>query len=144
VFLLAGIIAKHRARSNLAEPESTKYGSFFDRKRIHLGFDAMADAFSPGEWTKIHTQLAENEVRYGLPQRRDGSVVLASFNIRKCGNPAKRTAGALDLMTTFIRRCDLVAVQEVMSDLSMIEELRGRAPPTARPGNWSCRMSPGA
>ena len=87
----------------------------------------MAEDFSPDEWEKIRTLLAADEARYGLPQRRDGSVVLASFNIRKCGNPAKRSPGALELMTDFIRRCDLVAVQEVMSDLSMIEELRRRA-----------------
>ena len=87
----------------------------------------MAEDFSPDEWEKIRARLAADEARYGLPQRRDGSVVLASFNIRKCGNPAKRSPGALELMTDFIRRCDLVAVQEVMSDLSMIEELRRRA-----------------
>ena len=86
----------------------------------------MAEDFSPDEWEKIRALLAADQARYGLPQRRDGSVVLASFNIRKCGNPAKRSPGALELMTDFIRRCDLVAVQEVMSDLSMIEELRRR------------------
>ena len=87
----------------------------------------MAEDFSPDEWEKIRARLAADEMRYGLPQRSDGSVVLASFNIRKCGNPANRSTGALELMTEFIRRCDLVAVQEVMSDLSMIEELRRRA-----------------
>lgn len=87
----------------------------------------MADDFTPDEWELIRDRLAGHEARYGLPHRREGSVVLASFNIRKCGNPAKRSPGALDLMAAFIRRCDLVAVQEVMSDLSMIEELRRRA-----------------
>ena len=87
----------------------------------------MAEDFSPDEWEKIHTRLAADEMRYGLPQRSDGSVVLASFNIRKCGDPTNRSDGALELMTEFIRRCDLVAVQEVLANLSMIEELRRRA-----------------
>lgn len=99
----------------------------------------MAEAFSPDEWTKIRDRLAADEARFGLPRRRDGSIVLASFNIRKCGDPAKRSAGALDLMAAFIRRCDLVAVQEVMSDLSMIEELRDRAAADGAP--WELLVS---
>ncbi|HUS55885.1 MAG TPA: hypothetical protein VMY41_17985 [Thermohalobaculum sp.] len=101
--------------------------------------NAIADAFSASEWTKIHKLLAKDEARFGLPQRRDGSFVLASFNIRKCGDPTSRSDGALDLMTSFIRRCDLVAVQEVVSDLSMIEALRDRA--AADGSTWELAVS---
>ena len=56
----------------------------------------MAAPFTPAGWALIRDRLAENELRYGLPQRRAGSVVLASFNIRKCGDNAGTGLADLD------------------------------------------------
>ena len=56
----------------------------------------MAAPFTPAGWALIRDRLAENELRYGLPQRRAGSVVLASFNIRKCGDGAGTVFANLD------------------------------------------------
>lgn len=87
----------------------------------------MAAEFTKTEWTKVNTRLSAAESRYGMPEKRSGSTVMASFNIRKCADPSKRSEGALALLAEFISRCDLVAVQEVLENLAMLEELRARA-----------------
>lgn len=87
----------------------------------------MPKTFITDEWATINARLAAHPDRYGWPERREGSVVLAGFNIRKCGNPEKRTPGALDLLARFIAQCDLVAVQEVMDDLEMLMTLKDMA-----------------
>ena len=43
----------------------------------------MADHFDPEEWQRINERLDEAPDRYGFLERRDGSVLLGSFNIRK-------------------------------------------------------------
>ncbi len=84
----------------------------------------MADAFTEPEWATIRGHLAAQPARYGLPERRAGSVVLASFNIRKLGDPANKSDGAFDLLARFVARCDLVSVQEILADLRGAERLR--------------------
>lgn len=41
----------------------------------------MADHFDPKEWQRINARLDEAPDRYGFPERRDGSMLLGSFNI---------------------------------------------------------------
>lgn len=84
----------------------------------------MAKTFTPQEWARIHAHLDENWRRYALPEHRAGSVVLASFNIRKLGNVKRKSAGAFDLLARFCAQCDLIAVQEVMEDLDGLKKLR--------------------
>ena len=84
----------------------------------------MAEPFTEAEWTAIRAQLAADPARYGLPERRAGSVVLASFNVRKLGSARGRSDGAFDLLARFVAQCDLVAVQEVLADLGGVERLR--------------------
>lgn len=83
----------------------------------------MAD-FVKAEWKKIFTQLDGNEARYGFPERRKASVLLASFNIRDFGDPAKRSPGAWKLLTHICKRFDFIAVQEVENDLSSLRHLK--------------------
>lgn len=91
--------------------------------------------FSGAEWSTIAAELARHDVAsepYGLPERRNGSVVLSSFNIRALGNSSTRTAsrragrtqGAWDLLARYLSRCDFVAIQEVKDDLSGLKRLK--------------------
>ena len=87
----------------------------------------MAKTFSSQQWTRAFARLDGNDVRYGLPEHRAGSVVLASFNIRKLGNRDNKSDGAFELFSRFAARCDLLAVQEVLEDLSGLERIRDAA-----------------
>ena len=86
----------------------------------------MADPFSPTEWAQVNTTLDADSAGFGLPERRDGSVVLASWNIRKfgrilkeSGDPAK-SPGATAMIQKFASRCDLLAIQEVQTDTASL------------------------
>ena len=87
----------------------------------------MAKSFTPAQWKKIEARLAAKPARYGWPERRKKSVVIAGFNIRKCGDSTKRSKGALKLLADFIAQCDLVAVQEVTDNLEMLMTLKDMA-----------------
>ena len=77
----------------------------------------MADHFDPEQWRRINGRLDEAPERYGFPERRDGSVLLGSFNIRKLGDPEKRTDGEWEFLARVCAQFDLLGVQEIMSDL---------------------------
>ncbi|MGO1121062.1 hypothetical protein ACTL6U_20370 [Rhodovibrionaceae bacterium A322] len=94
-----------------------------------------ANRFSTDEWSQIFAELdaeAAASQPFGLPERRGGSVVLSSFNIRALGNPSTRTTshkkgrtqGAWDLLARFVSRCDFVAIQEVKDDLEGVIRLK--------------------
>ena len=59
--------------------------------------------FTPQEWKRIHAELDANEERYGLPRRTYGSLVFASFNIRKLGSVRKRDEGTWQLLAAMQR-----------------------------------------
>ncbi len=91
--------------------------------------------FGTDEWATIITELDRHPVDiqpYGMPERRDSSVVLSSFNIRSPGNPDTRTdshdegrtQGAWDLLARYVSRCDLVAIQEVRDSLEGLIRLK--------------------
>ena len=80
--------------------------------------------FDPGEWRRINATLDEDPDRYGFPQRRDGSVLLGSFNIRKLGDPTNRSDGDWEFLARTCACFDLLAVQEVMPDLDGLRRLR--------------------
>ena len=80
--------------------------------------------FDPGEWRRINATLDEDPDRYGFPQRRDGSVLLGSFNIRKLGDPANRSDGDWEFLARTCACFDLLAVQEIMPDLDGLRRLR--------------------
>ena len=85
-------------------------------------------SFSATQWARIHAHLSEHETVYGLPERRNGSLVFSSFNIRKFGklkrgSKIKRTSGSWDLLIKFAERCDLLAIQEVGDDLTSVRYL---------------------
>ena len=84
----------------------------------------MAKHFSLQEWSKIHALLKRDGTRkFGLPTRRDDSVVIGSFNIRKLGTRDKKSDGAFDLLARICERFDLLAIQEIQDDLSGLRRL---------------------
>lgn len=84
----------------------------------------MAKSFTKAEWNKLHNLMTRKAAEYGLPERRSGSVVLASFNIRKLAAINKKSAGAWRMLRRICERFDLVAIQEVQDDLSGLQELK--------------------
>jgi len=79
--------------------------------------------FSEQQWQAINKKLSQNPIRYGCPIRRNDSVVIGSFNALKLGkddNNKKRW----DFLKRFASRYDLLAIQEVMDDLSGIRRLK--------------------
>lgn len=88
-----------------------------------------ARAFTHGEWKKIRERLEADPGRYGLPERVYGSVLLASFNIRKLGSATSRNKDTWEFLADVCRRFDLLAVQEIMDDLSGLRKLQGLVGP---------------
>ncbi len=85
----------------------------------------MAKSFSNEEWSRILAFASEHAEEFGLPQRRGNSVIIGSFNIRKLGSP-DRSEGSWRLLSMICERFDLLAVQEVLDDLSGIRHLKRR------------------
>lgn len=83
----------------------------------------MASRFTSAQWQKINMFYNQSADNYGLPQWRDDSIVIGSFNIRKLGAIAKRSPQSWEFLKNTIKRFDLVAIQEVMDDLSGLEYL---------------------
>ncbi len=86
----------------------------------------MAKAFTEAEWREIHRRFDGAAGDYGLPERRAGSVVLGSFNIRKLGAVKNKSGGAWDFLANICAPFDLLAVQEVQDDLSGLRALKAR------------------
>ena len=84
----------------------------------------MPDRFSENEWQRINALLDSDPAGYGFPQRREGSVLLGSFNVRKLGDPAKRSDGDWAFLARACAQFDLLAVQEIMADLEGLRRLR--------------------
>ncbi len=86
----------------------------------------MAGRFTIAEWEKIKAELNRDPAFYGLPEGgREASLVLASFNIRKLGNPKNRER-EIDFLSNFCARCDLIAIQEVQDNLEGLHHLKAR------------------
>ena len=51
----------------------------------------MASKFTNAQWQKISALNAQSADDFGLPKRRNDSVIIGSFNIRKLGAVSKRT-----------------------------------------------------
>jgi endonuclease/exonuclease/phosphatase family metal-dependent hydrolase len=86
-------------------------------------------SFSRSDWEKIRKTLDADPNRFGLPERVYGSVVLASFNIRKLGSPARRDANTWRFLADVCRHFDLLAVQEIQDDLLGLQKLKEKMGP---------------
>lgn len=83
----------------------------------------MAKKFTAGEWRKISDLFDRSGDAFGLPATQDKSVVIGTFNIRKLGAVKGRSPQSWAFLVNTIRRFDLIAIQEVMDDLSGMEHL---------------------
>lgn len=104
----------------------------------------MTNPFSDADWGQIFAQIDQDPVLYGLPQRRNGSIVLMSWNIRKLGafedqGVRNRTDGAFDLIVRVCALADIVAIQEVLRDTSSLYALLDRLRASGDP--WSVVIS---
>lgn len=83
----------------------------------------MASHFSNTEWKKINALYKNSAEDYGLPKHRRDSVIIGSFNIRKLGVIKNKTDKSWTFIKNTIERFDLIAIQEVMDNLSGLEHL---------------------
>jgi len=83
-----------------------------------------AKRFTSVEWKKIMGKLDEDPKKFGLPKREYGSVVLGSFNIRKLGSSRSRDQDTWGFLAHVCRHFDLLAVQEILDDLSGLRRLK--------------------
>ena len=83
----------------------------------------MARQFRSAEWKLVRTRLEGKPESYGLPKREYGSVLLGSFNIRKLGSARSRNSDTWEFLADVCRGFDLLAVQEIMDDLSGLRRL---------------------
>jgi hypothetical protein len=81
-------------------------------------------ALEPNEWQKIHAGFDTGAEQFGLPERRDGSVLLTSFNIRKLGARDRRSEDTWRFLQRVLERFDLIAIQEVQDDLGGVRHLQ--------------------
>lgn len=89
----------------------------------------MAAQFTEQEWEAIMAELEANPADYGFPQRVYGSALVGSFNIRKLGYSRSRNSETYDFLASVCRQFDLIALQEVMEDLSGLNEIMERLGP---------------
>ncbi len=83
----------------------------------------MASKFTSTEWAKITSLFDQSAASFGLPKKRSNSIVIGTFNIRKLGAVNKRSKQSWELLKNTISQFDLLAIQEVMDDLSGLEHL---------------------
>ncbi len=87
--------------------------------------------FGNMRWRAIKEKLSQDPARYGAPIRRNDSVVIGSFNALKLGK-ANNDQKRWDFLTRFVSRYDLLAIQEVMDELSGIRRLHKSLGPSFR------------
>ena len=83
----------------------------------------MARQFDAAQWAKINETLTESPEAFGFPQRHYGSALIGSFNIRKLGDVENRSDDTWAFLARICRQFDLLAIQEVMDDLSGMHHL---------------------
>ena len=79
--------------------------------------------FTITEWNRIEQALAAEPGRFGFPERVYGSTLIGSFNVRKLGAARARTRRTWAFLARICAQFDLLAVQEIMDDLSGLRVL---------------------
>ena len=83
----------------------------------------MAEQYSDHEWAIINDLLESNPALFGLPERREKSIIMASWNIRKFGKEDGHSEHARKFYARFAQNCDFIAVQEIMTDMFSMRDL---------------------
>lgn len=79
--------------------------------------------FTIAEWDRIERALEADPRRFGFPERVYGSALIGSFNIRKLGAARARNRRTWSFLARICAQFDLLAVQEVMDDLTGLRTL---------------------
>jgi tetratricopeptide (TPR) repeat protein len=79
--------------------------------------------FSVADWKAIRDHLDKTRAEYGFPERVHGSALIGSFNIRQLGSNRRRNRDTWEFLAYICRQYDLLAIQEIMEDLSGIRTL---------------------
>lgn len=79
--------------------------------------------FTNKEWKTINELLGAEPEKFGFPKRVHGSVLLGSFNIRKIGSSRNRSPETWKFLANICRQYDLIAIQEIMDDLSGLNRI---------------------
>lgn len=82
--------------------------------------------FEKTEWGKITELIKNDSDSFGLPERRDRSVVLGTFNVRELGKVGNRSKEAWDFIADVCKRFDLLAIQEVADDMEGIRHIKAK------------------
>lgn len=82
----------------------------------------MASSFTSNQWQRIND--VDDWHAFGLPRRRSKSVVIGTFNIRKLGALKNRSDEAWQFLADTCAPFDLLAIQEVMDDLTGLRKLK--------------------
>ncbi len=80
-------------------------------------------AYTKEEWEVINKVLSEDPEKYLFPKRIYGTALICSFNIRKLGSSRNRSAETWQFLARICRQFDLIAVQEIMDDLSGLKRI---------------------
>ncbi len=83
----------------------------------------MANQFTDNEWNRINDTLNNDPDKYGFPKRTYGTALLGTFNIRKLGSTRNRSPKTWEFLAKVCRQFDLIAIQEIMDDLSGINRI---------------------
>ncbi len=82
-----------------------------------------SSGFTNDEWKKINATLDKDPDKYGCPRRIYSTALLGSFNIRKIGSTRGRSAETWRFLARICKQYDLIAVQEIMDDLSGLKRI---------------------
>jgi hypothetical protein len=79
--------------------------------------------FTKTEWQTINSVLDNDPEKFNFPRRIYGTVLIGSFNIRKLGSSRNRNMETWQFLARVCGQFDLIAVQEIMDDLSGLNRI---------------------
>ncbi len=79
--------------------------------------------YTKDEWKAINAVLDNDPDKYGFPKRIYGTALMGSFNIRKLGSSRSRSAETWQFLGRICKQFDLIAIQEIMDDLSGLNRI---------------------
>ncbi len=79
--------------------------------------------YTKDEWKIINATLDNDPGKYGFPKRIYGTALMGSFNIRKLGSSRNRSAETWQFLARICKQFDLIAIQEIMDDLSGLNRI---------------------
>jgi endonuclease/exonuclease/phosphatase family metal-dependent hydrolase len=83
----------------------------------------MATPYTKNEWKAINNLLDSDPSKYGFPRRIYSTALVGSFNVRKLGSSRSRNAATWAFLARICKQFDLIAIQEIMEDLSGLNRI---------------------